>query len=640
MKAIDKTNINGVALRNRFFMAPVKTSMGLPGGKVTEDNIKFYEKIAKGGTAAIILEPMAVLPSGKEHPKQLSIHDDSFVGDIKKLVDTIHKNGAVAGIHLNHAGRAANPKVIGQTPLAPSKMVCPTTGTEAQEMTTEQIQEIVAGFGAATRRAVAAGADFIEIQFGHGYLVAQFFSERTNKRTDEYGGSLENRLRFAREVLDEVTKNKGNLPFIVRVSGQEFVDGGLVPEDLAPLFELSENYGASALHVGYGNACDNPPWYYNHMAMPEDEQFRVLKAIKEMTNLPLIAVGRMGFVPKIDKVLGEGLADYIALGRPLIVDPEFPNKMISGKEEEIILCGGCLEGCLRSVKKGEKIKCIVNPDFNMPKITPSEKSRKVMIVGGGIAGISGAIHLARKGHKVTIFEKSDHLGGQAEYAPTLSFLKQQLQRTIDSVKRQLRTVDVDVKLATEVTPELVEKENPDVLIVATGSRQNIPAIKNLETQYYLTSLNFFSDPSKVKGDRILIVGLGMIGLEAAAILANQNKEVVGVEPLPEAAANMEPITRKVLLMKLAKMKNVTLYTNTLVKGFADDAAIISRNGEEKQLAPFDTVIIAAGMKPMTDLAEKLQSCCNGEVYAIGDAHEVGDIKSAFTEGMELINKVK
>ncbi|OQX84345.1 hypothetical protein B6D60_09520, partial [candidate division KSB1 bacterium 4484_87] len=250
MKVIDKTNIDGLVLKNRFFMAPVKTSMGLLGGKVTEDNLKFYEKIAKGGTAAIILEPMAVLPTGKEHPKQLSIHDDSFVNDIKNIIDTIHKNGAVAGIHLNHAGRAANPKVIGQSPLAPSKMVCPTTGAEAQELTVSQIQEIISAYGKATKRAVQTGADFIEVQFGHGYLVAQFFSERTNKRTDEYGGSQENRLRFAREVLEQVIKNKGNLPFIIRISGKEFVNEGLEPKDLPALLELIEEYEASAIHVG------------------------------------------------------------------------------------------------------------------------------------------------------------------------------------------------------------------------------------------------------------------------------------------------------------------------------------------------------------------------------------------------------
>lgn len=640
MKVNDKTSIGGLNLKNRFFMAPVKTSMGMPGGKVSNDNVLFYEKIAKGGTAAIILEPMAVLPHGKEHPKQLSIHDDTFVSGVSDIVNTIHKNGSIAGIHLNHAGRAANPKVIGQNPLAPSKMVCPTTGAEAEELTTEQIQQIVIGFGAATRRAVRAGADFIEIQFGHGYLTAQFFSERTNRRTDGYGGNLENRLRFAREVLDEVSKNKGDLPFMVRISGEEFVDGGLRVQDLAPLLELVEKYEASAIHVGYGNACDNPPWYYNHMAMPEDEQFRVLKHIREMTKLPIIAVGRMGYMPKIEKVLGEGLADYIALGRPLIADPEFPNKLLSGREDEAILCGGCLEGCLRSVKKGEKIKCIVNPDFTMPEIEPTATSKKVLIAGGGMAGISAALHLARKGHQVKLFEKSDLLGGQAEYAPSLTFLKQQLQRTIDSVIRQLNTVNVDVRLSTAVTPELVKKENPDVLIVATGSKQNIPPIENLSSQYYLTSLEFFSDPGRLRGNRVLIVGLGMIGLEATAILANQNKEIVGVEPLPEPAADMEPITRKLLLTKLSQMDNVTLYTKALVKKFVDDGAIIEQEGKEKKLAPFDTVIIAAGMKPVSDLAEKLSSCCDGEVYAIGDAHAIGDIKSAFSEGMELVNRVK
>lgn len=639
MDVLDESSLGGLLLKNRFIMAPVKTSMGLPGGTVTDDNIRFYAKIATGGTAAIILEPMAVLPNGKEHPKQLSIHHDSFIPGIRKMVDAIHQNGALAGIHLNHAGRAANPKVINQFPLAPSKMICPATGAEAQEITSEQIHEIVEAFGKAVKRAVATGADFIEIQFGHGYLVSQFCSARTNTRTDEYGGDRNKRMRFAREVLKQVNEKKEHLPIFVRISGKEFVDGGLSENDLQPMLELIESHGVSAVHVGYGNACDNPPWYYNHMAMPEEEQYKILQTVRDKTRLPIIAVGRMGYIPKINKVLDENLADYIALGRPLLADPEFPVKLASGREEEIILCGGCLEGCLRSVKKGEKITCIVNPDFTMPDISPDGESKKVMIAGGGMAGISAALHLARRGHRVSLFEKSRHLGGQADFAPAAECLKKQLRRTVDSVKKQLNTIDVDVIYNSEVTPDLVRRENPDVLIVATGSRQNIPPIENLESQDYFTSLEFFGDPGKLKGDRVLVIGLGMIGLEAAAILANQQKEVIGVEPLKAPAENMEPIARKLLLNKLSQMDNIKLFTNTFVRKFTDEGVVIEENGQEKVLPPVDSVIVAAGMRPFAELADGLTECCNGEIYVIGDAHEVGDIKSAFSDGANVMTKI-
>jgi len=635
MNVTDKTNMGGLILKNRFVMAPIKTSLGKPGGEVSQDTIAFYTTMAAGGTSAIILEPMAALPDGREHPRQLSIHDDRFVEGITEMIKAIHAHGALAGIHLNHAGRAANPKVTGRAPLAPSRMACPTTSAEADAATLDQIREIVAGFGSAVRRAVAAGADFLEIQFGHGYLVSQFYSERTNKRNDVYGGTLENRMRFAREILEQVRDNRAQVPFIIRISGKEYVDGGLLPDELPPLLELIEKFGASAVHVGYGNACDSPPRYYSHMAMPEDEQYTILHSIRRMTLLPIIAAARMGYVPKIRRVLAENLADYIALGRPLLADPEFPAKLASGREEQLVLCGGCLEGCLRSVKNGEKITCIVNPALTMPAIAPTPAAKSVMVVGGGMAGMSAAIHLTRKGHRVSLYEKSDHLGGQADFASAAQFMKRQLQRTVASIKKQIDVAKIPVTYRAEVTPEMVTEKKPDAVILATGSRQNVPPIGNLESQYVLTSLEYFSQPNPVRGERILVVGLGMIGLEAAAILALQNKQVIGVEPLPTPAENMEPISRTLLLKKLAGMANVKLFTQTLVKSFVNEGVLIEQNGKEELLPCVDTVIIAAGMRSEKRLSEELTACCDGKVYAVGDARAIGDIKSAFADGLNV-----
>ncbi len=637
MQISDKTTLSGLYLKNRFFMAPVKTAMALPGGVVTPDSITFYDRISKGGVAAIILEPTAVSADGREHPRQLCIHEDNHIDEIKKLTDTIHINGSLVGVHINHAGRAANPKVIGHAPLAPSSMLCPTTGANSTEIPEKQILEIIDDFGKAAHRAVKAGADFIEVQFGHGYLVSQFFSERTNKRNDQWGGSLENRLRFGKSVLQRVLENADDFPVIVRISGSEFVQDGISPENITPLLELAESFEVAALHVGYGNACDNPPWYYNHMGMPEEEQFDVLRKIRSNVDLPIIAVGRMGYLPKIEYVFSEDLADYISLGRPLIADPEFPNKALKGREEEIMYCGGCLEGCLRAVKRGEKIQCIVNPDVTFPQLEKTENPKKIMIVGAGPAGIAAALYLFKESHQVSLYEKEKVIGGQFNFAPVAPFKKQMI-RTLESMKKQIETVNVAVHTNIKVTADFVKKEKPQVVIVATGSQQNTPPIKNIESQYVMTSIEFYARTSKVRGDRILVVGLGMVGLEAVAILAETGKTLVGVDPLPEIAGDMEPMTRKMLLTRLSKEENVTLMPETVVKAMEQDDTLIEQKGKEIKIGTFDTVIIAAGMKPNDKLSRELADW-EGTVYTIGDAENPANITAAFHAGQLVAEKI-
>ncbi len=622
--------LGSLSLRSRFIMAPVKTSYGTKEGEVTERQLFFYRQIGEGGVGAIITEPMAVLLNGREHPKQVRVEDDRFIPELKKIVDAIHDKGVLAIAHINHAGRAANPKVIGDTPYAPSEIVCNSTGASAREMTKDEINEVIDAFGKAARRVEEAGYDALEVQMGHGYLVAQFLSPLVNKREDEYG---KDPLLFAKRVIDVIKENT-KLPVNVRISGSEFIPNGLSPDNqiVKELFSLLEEKGINAIHVGFGNACDAPPWYYGHMAIPEEPQLDVFKKIKELTSLPLIAAGRMGDVEKIEKVLDIGY-DGIALGRSLIADPQFVKKLETGKKDEILFCGRCLQGCLVKVKAGEGIDCIANPLIGREPIPSAKDKKKIVIIGGGPAGMESAVLLSDKGYDVVLYEKEERLGGQANLAPLASG-KSPMERPLDYMRRMTEKKAKVVK-GREVTPELVEKEKPDVIVVATGAAPNVPPIPGLSDYPHQTGHDFFRTGT-VKGNRVMILGGGMIGMEAAEKLLEEGKEVMVVEMLPDVARDMEPITKKILFGKIEG--KVKILVNTKVKEFTKEGVIAIQDDKEINLGNFDDVILTVGTHPVADLYEQVKDLAK-ESYVIGDAKKPGQIYHATHEAYELAKNI-
>lgn len=605
-------------------MSPVKTAYGTIKGEVTDRQLLFYRQIGEGGVGAIITEPMSVLPNGREHPKQVRIEDDKFIDELKKITDVIHQTGALAIGHLNHAGRAANPKVINDTPFAPCEVSCASTGATARKMTIEEIDEVISAFGKAAKRLEEANFDAVEIQMGHGYLIAQFLSPHINKRDDKYG---EDPLLFACRVIETV-KEATDLPINVRISGSEFLPEGLSPNNLKPLISLLEDSGVNAIHVGFGNACDSPPWYYGHMAMPEEPQLEVFEKIRELTSLPLIASGRMGDPDKIEKVLDIGY-NGIALGRSLIADPQFVNKFEADKKDEILFCGRCLQGCLVKVKEGMGIDCIANPLVGRRPLKQADTKKKIVIVGGGPAGMESAILLSEKGHDVILYEREESLGGQANLAPLASG-KESMKRPLEYMKK-LTEKKAKVIKAKELSLEIVEKEAPDVIIVATGAAPNIPPIPGLSNYPHMTGHDYFRTQT-VKGNRIMILGGGMIGMEAAEQLIDRGKEVVVVEMLPDVARDMEPITKKILFKKIEG--KVKILVNTKVKEFTPDGVIAIQNDEEVNLGQFDDVILTVGTHPVSEVYDQVKDLAK-EVYVIGDAKKPGQIYHATHQAYDL-----
>ncbi len=614
-------------LKNRFIMAPIKTGYGTPQGEVTPRHLNFYNNISRGGVALIILEPVSVTPSGREHPKQLRVDNEVGVKGLKTIVELIHKNGALTCLNLNHAGRAANPKATGTPPKAPSETLCPSTGQTAQELSTKEIEEIISAFGTATQKALEAGFDAIEIQCGHGYLVSQFLRKDINKRTDVYG---KDPLLFARKVLEEVFKNAGDTPVFIRISGSEFVEGGITPRENQSLISLAEEMGAAAIHVGFGNACETPPWYFNHMALPEEPQFKVLREIRAMTRLPLIAVGRMASKEKLQRVVEEDLADVVALGRPLIADPQLVNKLKAKSYETIIQCGYCLQGCLFNVRTGLGLSCIVNPGIDKEEPPPAKERLKCVVVGAGPAGMMAAITLSKRGHQVKVYERESVPGGQFNLVP-LCPLKQTMKRPLESLIREFEQSPAEVAYGKEVDADLLKSLGPDLVIIATGSTPNIPDIEGLDTQYWITGIDFFTGRKPVKGKRVLIIGAGMVGVEAAEILSREGKTVVATKRTDTIANDMEPITRNLLLKDLNSRENVRLMPNTTVERFTPKGVEVTSQGEEMLLEPFDTVILTAGMTPHNALYEEVKGVVE-RAEVIGDSKEPRSIYWATQEG--------
>ncbi len=613
--------------KNRYIMAPVKTAYGTKNGEVTERHLDYYRNIARGGVSLVILEPVSVTQSGKEHPKQLTIHLEKSVENLKKIVDVLHGEGVYACLNINHAGRAANPKATGMKPLAPSPITCPTTGQTPEEMTDKDIVEILNGYRIAVQRAKEAGFDAIEIQAGHGYLVHQFLSPRLNKRKDKYG---EDRTLFIRKVFDIVKEERENLTVFVRISASEFVDGGFKPEDNRVIVELAKEYGFDAIHCGLGNACDSPPWYYSHMALPESRQIEALKTIRKLTDMPIIAAGRMASVEKL-KVMEDIGIDFIAFGRPLVADPDLPKKLVNGDFDEIVYCGYCLQGCLANVKNGKGLGCIVNPEIDKKPIRKTSNPKKIAVVGGGPAGMSAAITLSKIGHEVTLFEKDSELGGQFRLAPLAPF-KESMNRPLDSLIKKTERNVKDIKLQTEFTPEYAK--GYDIVVVATGSIHDFPEVTNLSFVYHITALDFFKGKAEVKGNRVLIIGAGMIGMEAAELLVNKGYEVTITKRTDTIANDMEMITKKLMLKRLEGKENIRIMPDTYVLEFEKDRVYCKVNGESVFLKPFDTVIIASGMKPLNNLTEKLKKN-SVECYTIGDAENPADIYNATQQGYNL-----
>ncbi|MBN1300685.1 MAG: FAD-dependent oxidoreductase [Melioribacteraceae bacterium] len=610
--------LSNVELRNSFFMAAVKTGYGDSEGSITDRHLAFWNARSKH-VAAVIFEPFYIDKHVRELPTQIGIDNDDKIEGHKKLVNTVHKNGAKAVAHINHPGRMANPKLPGNVYFSASDTVCTNGGQKPVPLSTDEIKTVQGQYTDAAMRAEKAGYDLIELQFGLGYLIAQFLSPATNKRIDEYGGNFDNRLRFGLEILRGI-KSKVNLPVIVRISGDEKNTDGLTIEDSIYAAKIIEQEGAAAVHVTSGNVCENAAWYYQHHFIPKGATWQMAKKIKENISLPVIGVGQVTESVDIAKIFSDRAADFIAIGRALIADPDFVGKYLQLVEGRIRPCSSCLTGCLGRIKIGKGLQCEINPEVGreLEPLKPAGDRKCYAVVGGGMAGMEAAVTLRRRGHQVTIFEKEE-LGGQFNLAPLPSH-KGSLQKQIDYLKHEVSEIPVIRKEAR--AEDLAD--NYDGVILATGSKPFVPEIIGLGDYKWADILYKTNIP---ENKNVLIIGGGLIGIEIAVTLLDYGNRVIIVEMLDDIARDMEMVSRKLNLTKLQE-HNVPVYTNTKVSYISGSTAFLKRRNsiEQSKIENIDLYVIAAGMRQNADLLQQLEN--KVPVYPVGDADKVGDVVSA------------
>ncbi|HSF04549.1 MAG TPA: FAD-dependent oxidoreductase [Methylomirabilota bacterium] len=489
MKLFTPIALRGVGVPNRIVMPSMTTRLATPEGAVTPQLIQYYLARAEGGAGLVTVEMCSPEPAGRHRAGELGILDDRSLPGLQQLTSRLKMAGARSAVQIGHAGGHTRQDVTGVPPVAPSALPHEVQEVDTRtiipvELTPARIRDVVRAFAEATERAKRAGFDVVEIHGAHGYLIAQFLSPLDNHRGDEYGGSLRNRARFALEVLQACRRQVGEFPLIFRFSADEYAPGGLTPDEACEIAPWLVEAGADALHVSGGcyrsrpsGALMIPPMRY-----PEATFLHLARAIKGRVAVPVIAVGRLHDSSLAERVVAEGQADMVALGRQLIADPEWPRKVREGRLDEIRPCIAC-NTCVDGMREGARIQCLVNPVAGREtefELRPVGRPRRVLVVGGGPAGMEAARLLARRGHRVALVERESRLGGQlrlAAKAPVFQNVEtdaEVLLKLIEFLARQLGKAGVDVRLAQAATAALVRELRPEVVVLATGASYRWP----------------------------------------------------------------------------------------------------------------------------------------------------------------------
>ncbi|SDL27656.1 oxidoreductase [Natronincola ferrireducens] len=633
--------VGALTLRNRIEAGPSNTGNGTVEGFLTPESMAYFELKAKGGAAIVTIgESNVHTKTGVAHGRMPCLDNPDILPSLVRTTEAIKRHGAYASIQLLHPGRRANAAYYDGVVYGPSAGPA-LFGSPIVEMNEDVIEEVVNAFGDAAEMAKLGGCDMCMIHGAHGWLLHQFLSPLNNQRTDRFGGSLENRARISLMVIDNIRKKCGpDFPIEFRLSGSEHVEGGLTIDDMVAFSQMIDDK-VDLIHV---SSCTfHNPATNTHM-FPSAFHERGINvplaaAIKKAVKTPVAVVGGLNDPEMMEEIIASGKADIVALGRGLLADPYLPKKINSGKAHDITPCQRCLI-CLSGdfvpyIKYPiRSLRCAVNPHIGREQEIkfhmPVEAHRKVLVVGGGPAGMQAAITAADRGHEVVLCEKKDHLGGLIEFADHVPF-KEDLQKFRELLIRRVEERDIQVMLSTEITPEKAQELKPDVIIAALGAAPLIPNIPGWDHPKVVLSTDIYSKDQCI-GDNVVIVGGGLVGCEEALNLCQQGKRVTVLEARPDVVIDGAYLYREALLLELDKWP-VNILTNTSCKAITDEGVIMMDLEGKEELIECDTVILATGLKAKRQEVDALRGSAP-EFYAIGDCLKARKVMEAVRGGYD------
>ena len=634
--------IRGLEIKNRVIFPAMGTKM-LDGDRyVTDQLIDYHVARAKGGNGLNFTEVCSVY--SKSSPKNfLSLSDDKYIPKMKKLTDAIHEAGGLAGTQLWLGGSAVlfgDPTAMVVLPSefkAGSDYVIPGASIEI-------IKEAVEAFGAAAKRAVQAGFDTIEFHAGHNYTPHSFLSKAFNKRTDEYGGSFENRSRFLLECIEAIRNNiPEDMPLFMRIDAfDDYLEDGLTIEEIIEFCKLAKNAGVDVVDVSRGNFSSAAIKYeVPPVDLPRGFNVDNAARIKKETGLITVAVGRINDPKQADEIIESGKADMVVIGRGQLADPDFCNKAISGEDDNIIRCVGCNQGCYDGYASPDVpfITCLRNPALGREKeyeLSKTEKPKKVLIIGGGVAGLQAATTLKERGHIPVVCEASDFLGGQfvlAGAAPR----KEEMKQAAIHMGEMCKKAGIEIRLSTKVTPEVIKDINPDEVIISIGSSPMKLNIPGCDLPNVTNSHDILAGKVKVDGD-IVVVGGGLVGLEVAEYLSGNVGKITVVEMLDEVGKDLGQL-RKICVMENLYKEGITTITNAKCVEIKDSSVVIEKEGTLEEI-PCDYVVVSIGLRAREN-SEISKYCDENNIpyHIIGDALKARRALNSIKEAVDVARQI-
>jgi len=643
--------INKLEVKNRIYLPAMHLNMA-ENYLITDRLVEFYAERARGGVGMISVG-YATVDERSGWPMNIGAHADEHIPGLAKLAAGIKENGSRSAVQINHAGRYNFSFLMGgKKPVAPSPIASRLTKEVPRELERDEIEEIIDRFASAAKRVKEAGFDAVEVLSGTGYLISEFLSPLTNQRTDEYGGSYENRMRFGLSIMQKIKAATGDdYPLIVRMNGNDFMPGGQGRKELQEYAKALEQNGVDAL-------CINVGWHEARVpqivtSVPRGVFGYLARGIKDLVDVPVIASHRINDPATAREMVGDGVCDMVAMGRSLIADPFFPEKARSGREDEIVHCIACAQGCFDHIFKGKAVECLCNPKAgHEAECRPEtvESPKKVMVVGGGPAGMSAALAASECGNDVTIYEQADCLGGQL-YLAAAPPGRDEFGELARDLARQVAVNNIKVMLNTTADQQCIESEKPDSIILATGAAPIAPPIKGADLPHVVQAWDVLQD-RVYTGKKVAIIGGGAVGVETALFLAEKGtlsgdavkfllvnnaespedllelatrgtKEIVLIEMIKRIGKDIGLSTRWGMLQEISRI-GVKTSVSTKALEITEQGVLVEIDGKTEEIQA-DSVVMAVGSQS----CNPLQAVVEGMGIPFQVAGDAGKIALAF-----------